>query len=116
MRVRALTFLAAATVTSVFFINLCGTIFQCGCQSLWGAADKYCNIHAAHGRHCPWCETGALGQAAVYGSMLLAQGLLAFGPWVQSPWMRLLVAVAAFPATGLGLALLFGWFTQYWAH
>ncbi|MBN8733151.1 MAG: hypothetical protein J0L64_21625 [Acidobacteria bacterium] len=116
MKIRALTFLAAATVASVFFINLCGTIFQCGCESLWGAAATHCNIHAAHGRHCPWCAVSVYWQAAIFGTILAAQGLVAFGPWVKSPWIRLAGAVAAFPATGLGLALLFGWFTQYWAH
>ena len=33
-------FLVAAAVTSLFFINFCATVFQCGCQSLWGAAAK----------------------------------------------------------------------------
>ena len=41
---RVIVFLAAAVFTSVFFINLCATIFQWGCQSLWGAADRFCNI------------------------------------------------------------------------
>ena len=51
-------FLIAAAVTSIFFINFCATVFQCGCQSLWGAAAKMCNIHHARmhgGKGCPWC-------------------------------------------------------------
>jgi len=114
MLVRALIFGAAATVTSVFFINLCATIFQCGCQSLWSAADRFCNIHAAHGRHCPWCSFGAEGHAIVYGSMLLTQAVASFGPWFRTPILRLAVALGAFPISGLVLAILFGWITQYW--
>ena len=111
---RILIFLAAASVTSVFFINLCGTIFQCGCQSLWEAADRFCNIHAAHGRHCPWCSFGSTGHAIVYGSMLLAQAVASFGPWLRTPLLRLVIALAAFPTTGFALALLLGGITQYW--
>lgn len=114
MRGRIAVFVLAASVTSVFFINLCGALFQCGCQSLWHGADRFCNIHAAHGRHCPWCATGVAGQALVYGSMLAAQGLASFGPWPRKLLARLVVALSAFPATGLVLALLLGWFTQYW--
>ena len=114
MIARGLIFLIAATVTSVFFINFCATIFQCGCQSLWGAADRFCNIHAAHGKHCPWCSFGNAGHAFVYGSMLLAQAAASFGPWLHASLLRLAVALAAFPATGIVLALLLGWITQYW--
>ena len=54
----ALVFVAAAAVTSVFFINLCAAIFGCGCVSLWSGADAHCNIHLAGSRHCPWCLHG----------------------------------------------------------
>lgn len=111
---RALIFLTAAVVTSIFFINLCATIFQCGCQSVWGDADRFCNIHNAHGRHCPWCSFGNVGHAFVYGSMLLAQAVASFGPWFRSPLLRLAVALASFPIAGLALALLLGLATQYW--
>ena len=111
---RVIVFLAAAVFTSVFFINLCATIFQCGCQSLWGAADRFCNIHAAHGRHCPWCSFGNAGHMFVFGSMLVAQAAVSFGPWLRAPLIRLVVALAAFPVAGIVLALLLGWITQYW--
>lgn len=113
---RALVFAAAAVVTSVFFINLCAAIFACGCQPLWGAADRYCNVHAAHGRHCPWCATGTAGQAVVYGSMLGAQGILVFGRWPRRLAAKAVAALAAFPVVGIVLGILFGWITEYWAH
>lgn len=113
---RALVFAATALMTSVFFINLCATIFQCGCQSLWGEADRSCNVHAAHGRHCPWCAAGVAGQAMVYGSMLGAQALLVFGRWPRGLAAKAVTAVASFPAVGIVLGILFGWIAEYWTH
>jgi hypothetical protein len=109
-------FLIAATVTSVFFINFCATIFQCGCQLLWTAADQYCNIHAAHGKHCPWCSFGYAGYAGVYGTIIASQALVAFGGlwWGWHWFLRLITSLAAFPFSGLVLALLLGWYTEYW--
>ena len=39
---------AAAAFTSVFFIDFCNLVYQCGCRSLWAGADAACNIHT-HG-------------------------------------------------------------------
>ena len=113
---RGAIFAVAATVTSIFFINFCATIFQCGCQSLFGLAAANCNIHAAHGRHCPWCVYGQTGYSIVYGSMLVAQGLVASGLLFPGwGWMaRLCGSLIAFPAVGLVLALAFGLQTGYW--
>jgi len=109
-------FLVSAVVTSVFFINFCATVFQCGCQSLWGEADRYCNIHARHGKHCPWCVFGYAGYAFVYGSMLVCQAIPAFWAvrWGWSWPVRLAASVAAFPASGLVLAYALGTYTGYW--
>jgi hypothetical protein len=112
----AAIFLVAAAVTSVFFINFCATVFHCGCQSLWTTADKYCNIHAAHGKHCPWCVFGYTGYAGVFGSMLAAEAAVAFGG-VRLGWhwlVRLFGALAAFPVTGSILAVALGLYTGYW--
>lgn len=109
-------FIVAALLTSVFFINFCATVFQCGCQSLWTTADRACNIHAAHGKHCPWCVYGNTGYAIVYGSMLGCQAITAFGGvrWGWPVWVRLIVSLAAFPVSGAILALMFGTYTRYW--
>ncbi len=109
-------FLIAATVTSVFFINFCATVFHCGCQSLWTTAAESCNIHLAHGKHCPWCVFGYTGYVLVYGTMIACQALLAFGGtrWGWSWLLRLIGSLAAFPTSGLILALVLGWYTGYW--
>lgn len=110
-------FLVAAAVTSLFFINFCATVFQCGCQSLWGPAAKFCNIHHAHahgGKGCPWCSFGNAGYAAVYGTMLAAQAGCAFMP--RLIWqVRLVAALLAFPLTGGILAVVLGMWTGYWS-
>lgn len=111
---RGIIFALAATVTSVFFIQLCATIFQCGCQALWGDAARHCNIHVAYGKHCPWCVYGSTGHAIVYGSMLVAQLVASFAPYAASWVFRLSLALGAFPLSGLILALIFGWKTGYW--
>lgn len=108
----------ALTVTSLFFINFCATVFQCGCQSLWGAADKFCNIHAAHAHHgikgCPWCSFGYAGYALVFGLIATAQLLAAFIPRWPLP-ARLALSLAAFPVAGGILALVLGLYTGYWS-
>ncbi|MBM3796017.1 MAG: hypothetical protein FJW31_18600 [Acidobacteria bacterium] len=115
--VRLAVFLAASTVTSVFFIDFCAWIFRCGCQSLWLTADKYCNIHAAHAGHgakgCPWCSFGYAGYLLVFGSMVAAQAVVAFlAPW---NWpARLGAALAVFPLMGFVLAGITGVWTGYW--
>ncbi len=114
----AAIFLIAAAVTSIFFIQFCATVFQCGCQALWGNADRFCNIHAAHGRHCPWCSFGNTGYALVYGSMIAVQAALAFLParWGWGWALRLASSLAAFPAVGTVLAISLGLYTGYWNH
>jgi hypothetical protein len=107
-------FLVTAAVTSVLFINLCGTIFRCGCQSLWSGADRHCNIHSAGVKHCPWCSYGEGGYAAVYGSMIGSQAILSFVPRRRTWAGRLLVSLAAFPAVGVILGLAFGVASGYW--
>ena len=107
-------FAIAATVTSVFFINFCATVFQCGCQSLWTTAAQHCNIHASAGKHCPWCSFGTAGYGVAYGPVVASQAVLSFVPgrwgWVR----RLTASIAAFPAVGAVMALVFGLATRYW--
>ena len=109
-------FLIAAAVTSIFFINFCATVFQCGCQSLWGAAAKMCNIHHARmhgGKGCPFCTFGSTGHAVIYGTMLATQAAFAFMP--RLIWeVRLVAALLAFPLSGAILAIVLGIWTGYW--
>jgi len=39
-----LIFALSAGVTSLFFINVCATVFHCGCHSLWAGQADMCNI------------------------------------------------------------------------
>jgi hypothetical protein len=109
-------FVAAATVTSLLFINFCNLVYQCGCESLWAGAADYCNIHDAESRHCPWCSIGWAGGAAVWATIVAAQAVVTFG-WRSVPLVpRGLMALAAFPVTGGILALAIGWAKGYWAR
>jgi hypothetical protein len=113
-KARLLTFVAAAVVTSVFFIDLCGFIFSCGCRSLWAGAADGCNIHHAGSRHCPWCSVGLAGGMLVFGAILSAQAAVAF-LWTGGDWrMRLIFAIAAFPAAGGAIAVVMGLSMGYW--
>jgi hypothetical protein len=106
-------FLISFAVTSLFFINLCDWIFQCGCRSLWAGADIACNIHAAHGHHCPWCSHGHWGHALIMTMICAPQ--LAVAMLTKWSWpMRTIVALGMFPAIGLLVALGFGWADSYW--
>ncbi|PYT14291.1 MAG: hypothetical protein DMG59_17730 [Acidobacteria bacterium] len=106
-------FLISFAVTCTFYINLCAWIFKCGCRSLWAGADAACNIHALHGKHCPWCSHGQAGYAIVM--VLLCAPQLAVSLWPRWSWpVRIAAAVALFPAIGAVVALAFGWLDGYW--
>jgi hypothetical protein len=54
--------LAAVLLTSaVLYMPLCALAHRCGCTWAWAGADVHCNVHAASGPHCPWCQHWALG-------------------------------------------------------
>ena len=105
----------AAAVTSVFFIDLCNVIYQCGCDHLWGAQAAFCNIHNPNAKHCPWCSVGLLGYSLLYGGIVVVQLVLGFFPrrW---PWTRrLAAALIAFPVLGGLEGLIMGWSMGYWS-
>ncbi len=111
----ALIFIASAIVTSVFFIDFCALVYQCGCQSLWAGAADHCNIHNAASRHCPWCSIGTMGAGAVYATIVAAQAVVVF-LWRGIGWLpRALFALLAFPVAGGILALLVGFAKGYWS-
>ena len=103
----------AFAVTSIFFIDFCNLVFGCGCQSLWAGADAHCNIHAAHGKHCPWCSHGQTGYAVIFGGIVLPQFAIAWmlnrGSW----WTRLAITLTGFPVFGGIAALIAGWIDGY---
>lgn len=106
--------LVAATVTCLFYINYCATVFQCGCTWLWAGADAHCNMHATHGKRCPWCSSGMVIAFGIWAYMVLAQALVSYWP---APWSwkkRLILATATFPAAGAVPALVLGLWTGYW--
>ena len=111
---KALVFAAAVAVSAVFFVDVCGLVYQCGCRPLWAGAAAHCNIHDPVSRHCPWCSFGAAGGAAVYAAVAGAQGLAVYLPRDIGLLARFGYAIAAFLAAagllgaGLGIA------TGYW--
>lgn len=108
---KSLIFLTSAALTSVFFINFCSLVFQCGCHSLWSGADASCNIHRAGVHHCPWC---AHNPAPAYLAMILPQALISFWP-AALPWTaRLAAAAIAFPVFGGLAAMVYGLASGYW--
>jgi hypothetical protein len=111
---RPLIFVAAAAVTSVFFINFCDLVYQCGCESLWAGAADHCNIHDAESRHCPWCSIGNAGAFAVWGTIVAAQAAVVFG-LKTGRLVRGVLAMLAFPVVGGLLALIIGWARGYWS-
>jgi hypothetical protein len=111
---KPLIFIVAATVTSVLFINFCNLVYQCGCESLWAGAAEHCNIHDAESRHCPWCSMGNAGAFGVWGTIVAAQGAVAFGLRTGMV-VRTALAVLTFPLVGGVLAALIGWAQGYWS-
>jgi hypothetical protein len=98
---------ALATITYVFFIDLCGLIYQCGCRSLWLGAAAQCNIHHAGMKHCPFCTLSNSSYTGLILVVVAAQGVLV---WRES-WLR---AALAFPLLVLAEAIVLGFFKGYW--
>ena len=106
--------LIAGAVTSLFFINFCNLVYGCGCTWLWAGADAHCNVHAAHGRHCPWCLHGAASGVGVWAAMVLAQAGVVYAKTGWGWPVRLGLALLTFPVVGGILALVLGLYTGYW--
>jgi hypothetical protein len=96
---RTLSLLAVVATSGVFFIDLCGVLFRCGCRSLWNGAAFACNIHAAEGPHCPWCEHPVAGGAVAFFAMVAVQSWIVRRPGRFGLATRVALALAAFPVT-----------------
>ena len=113
MNLRALVFAAAAFFTLVFFIDLCGLVYQCGCRSLWAGAADHCNIHTPGVRHCPLCAGGLWVSGPVLLSTLAAQAWVVWK--LRLPMAtRAALALIAFPLVTGGLSVLVGLLAGYW--
>ncbi|MEO8128843.1 MAG: hypothetical protein ABI822_17195 [Bryobacteraceae bacterium] len=111
---RVAIFLVSAALTSVFIINFCALIYQCGCHSFWAGAADECNIHSFESHHCPWCSIGTEGFVAVVAGIVAVQAALTFGPFRMSPIRRLLSSLIAFPVAGSVIAVALGLWQGYW--
>lgn len=108
-------FAAAATVTSVFFIDFCAAVFRCGCVSLWRGAQAHCNIHTPGAHHCPWCAHGMAASVIPWALIVAAQAAVCFLlPRPMPSLLRLASAVAMFPIAGAIVAAVYGLAIGYW--
>ena len=112
---RGLIFATAAIPTAAFSINFCAWIFACGCRAWWAGASTACNIHMHGARHCPWCIYDGQGFRVAFGLILAAQAAISFLPGKLAWPPRLLIALAAFPAIGAVVAVVYGWMSGYWS-
>lgn len=111
---KAAVLAAGAGTVYVLFINWCDFIFDCGCQSLWAGAADHCNIKNANPPHCPWCIEDGLYGSAAFGSIVIAQAVLAFRPGpLTRP--RIFLVFLAFPVVGAAVGGLTALYTGYWA-
>ena len=111
---RTLAFLIGAGFASVFFLNFCDAVYQCGCRSLWDGADAHCNVFDETNRDCPFCAHRPWGDAIPLGAILSAQGFVCFSRSKMSMRVRALGALLAFPVIGGLVAIAFGILTDYW--
>ncbi len=106
--------LLAFCITSVLFINFCNLVYGCGCESLWAGAATHCNIHAKHGRHCPWCSHGETGYGVIFSAVLLPQFGVAFAARRRTWPQQLIATLVSFPVFGGIAAIVVGFMDGYW--
>jgi hypothetical protein len=106
---------AAAAFTSVFFIDFCNLVYQCGCRSLWAGAAAACNIHTHGVRHCPWCSIGPAGAILIWVSVVSSQIVVALRSGYSRLYSTALASFAMFPLVGGVLAVGFGLWFGYWS-
>lgn len=104
----------ALVLSSVLFINLCNLVYQCGCKSLWDGADEHCNVHAKHGRHCPFCSHGNFGYGVIFSAILFPQFGVAYAARRRSPVQQLTATLVSFPMFFGIVAFVVGLMDGYW--
>jgi hypothetical protein len=109
-----LILIASIAVSWTFALDLCQMVFQCGCTHAWAGGAAHCNVHMAHGKHCPWCNAGEAGYTLLYLGIALPQAWLSFRPRSWMWPLRLVAALAAFPVFGTLEAVSLGLVTGYW--
>jgi hypothetical protein len=111
---RVIIAVAATAFTSVFFIDFCNLVYQCGCRSLWAGADAACNIHTHGVRHCPWCSVGPAGAFLVWAIIVGSQTSVALRSRFSRLYLIGLASFAVFPVIGGVLAAGLGLWFGYW--
>ena len=111
---RGLLFAAAAAAASVFFIDYCHLIYDCGCVSLWAGGAAHCNIQTPGPPNCPYCAKSDLASGALV-STVLAQAAALFAPGRLGTLRRAGLALLAFPVVVGAVGLVAGMALGYWA-
>jgi hypothetical protein len=114
--VRRLALLSVLAATGVFFTDLCGAVFGCGCRSLWNGVAEACNIHAPAPPHCPWCEHPFAAGAVAFLSIVLVQAWLLLHSGRLGLALRVVLALVAVPVLGGFFAALQGFLWDYWGR
>jgi hypothetical protein len=119
MRLKLLALGAAIAISSVFFIDVCGLVFHCGCRSLWAGASSACNIHKASpegGPHCPWCAHPLAAGAVAFVAVAGVQALVLLGRGRGGLAPRLAIALLSFPVTAALIGAVQGFLWDYWGR
>jgi hypothetical protein len=106
---KALAFLAVAAVSALLLTPICGILHRCGCRAPWAGGESYCNVRAAVGPHCPWCEhpvLGGLATTVILGGQLLVFGLVLRRTGIPGAAAAALVALPLLSLAGGALAWL----------
>ena len=114
MRLKYLALAAAIAISLIFFIDVCGLVFGCGCRSLWAGAAEACNVHNPEGPRCPWCAHPAAAGAVAFAAMAIVQALIVFGPGRAGLPLRFALALVSFPLTTGLVGVVQGFLWDYW--
>ncbi len=114
MRGKAFLLVALFALSSVFFIDVCGLVFGCGCRSLWAGASEACNIHSEAPPHCPWCAHPIAAGAVAFAAMAMVQTAIVLGPGRAGLLLRFALALLSFPVTAGLVGTVQGFLWEYW--
>jgi hypothetical protein len=115
MQRKVLTLAAALFASSLFFLDLCGLVFSCGCRSLWSGGAAHCNIHNPSPPHCPWCAHPAAGGAVAVAAIAAVQGWILFRRGRAGLPLRFALALLSFPVTAGLVGRIQGFLWDYWS-